>query len=78
MYHLGLHSGGTRIFCGAIEGETCVSEGAKIQKFAKNDWFLQFFSSKGGKWGSGESLRLGENAPSCLDATIAFTGIIKF
>ena len=33
------------IFCGGIEGQKCIAEGAKIQnqKFAKNGWFWPFF-----------------------------------
>ena len=41
-------------FGGGIEGAKCISEGAKIKRFAQNGWFLQFFSSDwgkvGGKW----------------------------
>ena len=33
-------SGGTRkFFVGGIEGVKCISEGAKLKKIAKNNWF---------------------------------------
>ena len=40
-----LTSGGIRIFFfgGGTEGEKCISEGAKLLKFAENGWFLPFF-----------------------------------
>ena len=52
---------------GGIEGAKCISEGAKIQKFAKNGRFSPFFSSDegGGKWGR-QSLRLGGQMPTLM------------
>ena len=32
-----------KFLVGGIEGAKCISEGAKIQKIAKNCWFWQFF-----------------------------------
>ena len=57
-----------------MRGQKCVSEGAKIQKFAENKWpIFAFFPSKwggGGEWGETVSNR--GDAPTCLlDATIA-------
>ena len=67
-------SGGPRnFFVGGIEGAKCISEGAKIQKFAKNGWFWPFFFfwlGGGGKWG--QSLWLGGKCPHApLDAATA-------
>ena len=51
-------------FVGGIKGAKYDSEGANIQKFAENSWFLPFFSSDGGvKWG--KSLRLAPPPPWC-------------
>ena len=50
-------------FCGGIKGAKCNSEWAKIQKIAENDWFWQFFSSDGGKWGGGEASNGGQMPP---------------
>ena len=47
---------------GGIEGAKCISEGAKIQKFAKNGWFWPFFLLTGGA-SRGQSLRWGGKCP---------------
>ena len=54
-------------FCGegSIEGEKCISEGAKIKKYAKRKWLILTisFASDWGQVGGGQSLQLEENAP---------------
>ena len=45
------------VFLWGIEGAKCVSEGAKIQIFAENDWFLSFFR------GGGAEPPTGRNCP---------------
>ena len=45
---------------GEHQGAKCISERAKIPKFAKLGWFWLFFSSDWGcKWGGGQSLQWG-------------------
>ena len=66
-----ISSGGTRIFCGGIEGAKCDSEGANIQKNCPKWLILAIFSSNGGGGASEgkQNLRLrGEMSLCPLDA----------
>ena len=59
-------SGGTRnVLWGASRGQNAFLRGEKINKFAKNGWFWQFFCFwLGGKWGA-EPQTGGREMPPC-------------
>ena len=55
------------VFVGGIEGSKCISEGAEIQKFAKNGWFwpFLFWREGGGRGQVGAEPPTGGKIPPC-------------